>query len=160
MNLTINVQLKRDRNRLGEYELITADGERLMGPCVCLAKSDDLAARAAGNPGRDPLKPMGDMPTGLYLAAIIGPLLPARSYGLHQVIALDPVAGPARVAKDQGRRSGILVHPGPLNPAYTWWRGLRPTHGCMRTLDPDHVQLLKLIASFPHSTLHVNVSEA
>ncbi len=160
MNLTINVQLKRDRARLGEYQLITADGEHLLGPCVCLGKSDDQAARQAGNPGRDPLKPLGDMPCGLYLARTVGPLMPARSYGTHPVLALDPVAGPALIAKTQGGRSGILIHPGPLNPAYTWWRGLRPTHGCMRNLDEDHVKLMRLIATFPHSTVHVNVQQS
>lgn len=100
----------------------------------CLAKSDNAAAAAAGNPSRDPLWRLGDLPAGEYVARLEPrPMLPVETYGPHRPLRLIPQSGPALQARRNGR-TGLLLHGGVLNK----WKKLRPTLGCCR--DDDETQ--------------------
>lgn len=151
MKATIKVSLLRDRTKLGTVLAMDEDGQILAGPFPCLAISDNAAAVSAGNPRHDPLKTDGDLPTGTYRCVIIAPGLPTHSYGPGKRIMLTGIAGDAlTVSKPDavsGKpiRSGLLDHGGDLNPAYTWWQGLRPTHGCLRLKNEDMAVLVAAV---------------
>lgn len=135
--MTINISLHKDRTSLG-----TLTCGSLMAPCLAL--SDNTAAVAAGNPQHDPLKTDGDLPTGTYACQVIAAGLPQHSYGPHGRLLLTGLTGDALAVV--GVRFGLMVHGGDLNPAYTWWQGLRPTHGCLRLKDEDMAALLALLS--------------
>lgn len=139
MRTEILVILPADRSRLGRL-LVEREGRTVFGPVPCYGRSDDRTARERGNPDRDPLKPFGDTPLGVYRchlgAAAPAPAL-VRGYGPHGWVALDPVSGPALQAKKNGR-FGLLIHGGDLNAAGK----LRPTYGCVRVSNRDMVGLM------------------
>ncbi len=143
----ITVTIHKDRAALGVLicGTFTAD---------CLALSDNQAAVDAGNPTHDPLKPMGDLPTGTYRCQIVNAGDPVHSYGPHRRLLLTGINGDALTA--MAVRSGLMVHGGDLNPAYTWWGGLRPTHGCLRLKDEDMAALLGLLSG----EIEMTVTEA
>jgi hypothetical protein len=134
MRTEILVILPADRGRLGRL-LVEREGRTVFGPAPCFGRSDDRMACARGNANRDPLKPFGDTPLGVYRchlgAAAATPAL-VRSYGPHGWVALDPVSGPALQAKKNGR-FGLLIHGGDRNAAGK----LRPTYGCVRLSNRD-----------------------
>lgn len=152
MTMHVDVELYRDRSRVGNLRL--DDGERFR----CLGKSDDSAAKANGNPSRDPLKPFGDLPVGDYLACRSVPKNATpedvRSYGEGPVWVLNPKSGQALDSMLNGRH-GILIHAGdtgaPL-PAGS----LRPTHGCLRV---DGNTIAALDQRFGSTPFTVTVSE-
>lgn len=138
-SVEIWIEVTSDRSipgRLSVYRGLT----RIAGPFRCLAKSDNIAAAQAGNPTRDPMKPMGDTPLGRFAVQLIPPGLPLRSYGPGKRYLLDPVAGPALQAKKNGRR-GMEIHGGALTAT---GGKLRPTHGCIRVDDSTITALVPL----------------
>lgn len=144
----INVTLHKDRTKLGTltYDALT---------CPCLAISDNQAAIAAGNPTHDQLKVDGDLPTGTFRCQVIGPGDPSHAYGPNRRLLLIGISDNALLAMKV--RSGLLVHGGDLNPAYTWWDGLRPTHGCLRLKNED---VAALIAALGSAEIQMIVTEA
>ena len=68
MNYTLNVSLSHDRTKLGYATLVDENGLVRIGPVPVLAKADNGAAKEHGNPERDPAKPYGDTPTGVWTA--------------------------------------------------------------------------------------------
>lgn len=141
--MTITVNLHKDRRKEGE--LILESGEVFR----CFGKSDQTSADAAGNPLRNPLHKMGDLPTGTYRATKCEPH-PAtpvnlRSYGAGPYWRLFAVKGDALTATNNGRM-GIEMHGGPTGapmPA----NALRPTHGCLRVDDSTIAALAALPGS-------------
>lgn len=146
MKATIKVTLHKDRTKLGSGVVIHESGNVLCGPFPCLGISDNAAAIMAGNPTHDQLHTDGDHPTGTYRCTIIPPGLPTHSYGPGRRIMLVGIAGNALAA--MAHRSGLLDHGGDLNPAYTQWDGLRPTHGCIRWKNEDIATICTTCTAF------------
>lgn len=146
--MVIQVRLPRDRRQLGTLTLLDADGEIVFGPVPCLGKADNVVAARALNPRRDPLRAMGDTPTGSYRAMLAGPLSGAHMFGPHRVVRLEPTAGAALVAHQNGRR-GLLIHGGAPGAG----GALRPTYGCIRLADAHQSELVGTLADAigPHT---------
>jgi hypothetical protein len=144
LNLTLRYRIPANREKLGSCELVSSECELVLGPFICLARSDNQKAARAMNPTRDPLKPFGDTPAGLYRVSIEPPG-EIFAYGPGRRLLFQGIGGPAKEAMHV--RSGIMAHGGKLNPKYTWWQGLRPTYGCIRHLDADLEQILARIDS-------------
>lgn len=140
--MSLRATLPPDRAQAGTLRVL--DGHDVRLECPCLGKSDNAAAAKAGNPTRDPLRKMGDLPTGAYRArpglSLARDAASTRSYGPHPVIALEPLAGDALRAKQNGR-SGLLIHGGALGPNGK----LRPTLGCLRLSNDDQESLVVLL---------------
>jgi len=130
------------REHLGKLVASGEAGSGFLVETYCLGRSDNKAAEDAGNPGRDPLLRCGDVPTGTYKAYLYykkASPVALRSYGKADdtgqipMIALIPESGEAlKAAGKPGRRTGLAIHTGDENLKYTWWKGLRPTNGCVR----------------------------
>lgn len=144
--MKINICVSKNRNVLGKLQVL--DGDKILLECECLARADDPRAIAAGNPHREQLRRNGDTPTGRYLATVgPAPSQPRRSYGTSPVVHLAPVSGNAFLASQPPvARSGLAIHGGDLNPALTFWHGLRPTEGCVRVPPEAHSRLAELLA--------------
>ena len=155
MNLTLNVSLKQDRTKLGYATMVDADGTVLLDTVPVLAKADNATAAAHGNPDRDPQKPYGDTPTGLWTATVIPPGGDEHAYGPIRRLLLAPKSGPCTTAK----RESIECHGGDLNMAYLQWKYLRPTHGCLRFTNSDIATITQLASTCGGETL-VNVEES
>lgn len=143
MAIQIRVILPVDRTQYGTLQVSDDAGTALAGPFDCYGKSDNLSAKAKGNPTRDPTRSFGDTPTGKYRGFVNDMArTPAndKTYGPQGVISLDPQSGQAKVAKENGR-FGLLIHGGALNAAGR----LRPTFGCVRVADGDMVAILRAI---------------
>ena len=109
----------------------------------CYADADSARAKAAGNPNEDSKEPFGDHPFGAYLVAAVRWSTTAKekqAYGPVR-LALDPVAGDALVAKQNGR-NGLAIHGGPLAKDGS----LRTTFGCLR-VDDETVEALASAAA-------------
>lgn len=149
--MKIEVKLPTDRTHLGNLLLLNDDGDIVLGPVPCLANSDSEYAQINGNPTRDPLKRGGDTPLGQWTATwekftgSVGESV-EHSYGPHGKVHLHATGGDALTAQNNGR-TGICIHSGPLNPAYTATLGLRPTHGCIRIMDEPMLDLLTEMAA-------------
>jgi len=155
MSILIDVQLPRDRTQTGSLSVSDDAGTALAGPFDALGKADNAAAKARGNPTRDPTRSFGDTPTGGY-RGFVNHLTrtPAndRTYGPQAIITLDPTSGQAKIAKTNGR-FGLLIHGGDLNAAGR----LRPTFGCVRLSNPS---MKKLLAAIPDGEkIEVSVKE-
>lgn len=162
MDFTITVTLHKDRYRLGNLVIPQPASDPLpIGPivlCPCLGISDNSQAIAHHNPTRNPLLPFGDTPTGVYHGTVIPPG-DVDGYGVHERIFLTPVSGDGLVAEQApNNRSGLLIHGGKLNPAYTWWDGLRPTYGCVRVPDDGMGRILAVV-KVPGAKITVSVVE-
>jgi hypothetical protein len=156
--------LRTDRTLLGQISAFDDEGVSTAGPFPCLALSDEAYATAHGNPERDPLKTGGNTPTGTYRVSL--GRVPVAEHTLHSygeewpagsgsipVIELVALSGAALASG----RSGLWVHSGVLNPAYTQWGGLRPTFGCLRTHEADKRALIAQIEAAPSAwTLEVD----
>lgn len=147
------VELAKDRTRVGRLTLVDWRGEVIAGPFPALAKADKQSAIRNGNPKRNPIKPFGDTPTGLYELSITHPLTPPRSYGIHAAFRMNPVSGQALQAKINGR-SGLLIHGGTSGAGGR----LRPTHGCIRLFDED-IKILLDVVSEHKELLRCTVNE-
>lgn len=132
--------LPHDRTQEGVL-WATDDAGPILGRVRCKGKADNQHAIDHGNPTRDPLKPYGDTPLGVFR---MGPVewgkAPAHSYGAV-FIRLSPVSGPAWEARQNGR-AGLGAHGGDLAPD---GHSLRPTDGCPRLLNEDASALGRLV---------------
>jgi hypothetical protein len=109
------------------------------GPVRCLGKADNANAAKHGNPSRDPAKPEGDTPTGVYrITEVVRDPIPRETYG-PAFIRLSPVSGQALEAWKNGRR-GLGLHGGALRDGR-----LRPTFGCPRLDDDAADQVASLL---------------
>ena len=126
------------KDRMSEGVIEFFRDEKLLGSFRCLARSDSSAASAHGNPTRDPMRPFGDLPAGIYRAIKTIPAADRaaerRSYGTQPRFVLTPLSGPALLSV---QRWGLLIHGGDLG------RGgaLRPSHGCLRWDDSTAAQV-------------------
>ena len=152
----ILVRVAADRTQLGDLQAFDDSNTVVFGPVPCYCKADNAEAAKKGNPTRNPELRFGDTPTGTYNGFIAPPAAGAdekhvRMFGPSQVIALDPVAGQALRAKQNGR-TGILIHGGALSAAGK----LRPTFGCVRLANEHQAALLKAL---PAGKLRVRVEQ-
>jgi len=147
-----SILLSDSREKLGTITSVREDNSGILS-ARCLGRSDNAAAEDAGNPGRDPLKKCGDIPTGTYKALLYYKLpteVNKRKYGQPDetgkipLFQLLPISGDALTAsKKPYSRAGLAIHAGDLNPKYTWWEGLRPTNGCTRVFHDTMMLLVK-----------------
>ena len=160
--MQIIITLHRNRSLPGELFLI--DGETRLLVCRCLGKADSLSAAEAGNPTRDPFRRYGDTPTGKYQGSVDPPRVPAqgperakwlRSYGQWPTIRLEPIAGDALTAKNNGRR-GLLIHGGTADKV----GNLRPTNGCIRVDNVSQLSLVELLQKQKPLNLSIEITEA
>ena len=132
---TLTITVPDDRLKPGTLVLRDAGGTTLFS-CPALARS----VGHASNPARDPLKYRGDTPLGRYALTFVSHLARAVT-GIGDLwIGLDPDDfhdDDARKAELNGRR-GLGIHAGRGNAA------LKPTHGCIRLLDRDTVDLARI----------------
>lgn len=139
----IKIFLPSSRVPPGWLHLIGGLGQ-LIESFPCLGKADNERALAKGNPSRDPVRPFGDTPTGLYL-----PTKVERFSGTHERIGLAwiPMVGGGR-ANDQAatacapgkmQRTGLGIHAGRDGSK------LFPTYGCIRMLTGDFNDLIATI---------------
>lgn len=124
-----------DRRYAGYFTLVDEQGVLVMSGRA-LGKADNARAMKADNPTRDPRKPYGDTPTGIYGPShFVTPEMPHARLGKYW-IPMTGASGDAEVV-DGSTRWGILIHAGRL---HTDGR-LIPTYGCIRLSDRDLDQL-------------------
>lgn len=141
--MRIEILLPRDRSSLGTLQAFNDDGEPVVGPVKCLGKADNAAAKLHGNPDRISIKPFGDTPTGEYRVAQLishSGETEIHTYGTYPSILLDPLAGDALTAKQNGRL-GLMIHGGDAGPSGR----LRPTYGCIRVAELSERNLAALV---------------
>lgn len=145
------VNLWRDRMRDGECWLEDEHGAQIGGPWPCLGRADHEYASQHHNPERDSLKMGGDTPTGLARAvtAVSYPTY-STSYGWC-FIALQASDGNMKVAEKNGR-TGIGLHSGVPNEH----GHLRPTYGCIRTVD---AAVASIVSWFAMGPVYVEIKE-
>lgn len=160
MNLI--ARLPAGRLTIGSLTLAEGPQELFMVPCY--GKADNAAATAAGNPTRDPLRPFGDFPLGLYRVTpyiiptdqrkLLSPTF-IRTYGPYGYLICDPEEGDARTAARNGR-FGLRVHSGALDA-----RGrLRATHGCLRCADDALLRILEALRGHVDIMLRAMLAQA
>lgn len=153
--MKILVELPKDRSILGTLRLFD-DGGGEVFRCECLGKADQEAATAHGNPTRDWRLPFGDTPLGEFNVihdAISPTEANVYSFGTAYAEARFPASSEnssIRVfdlysTEWEHKRPGLMIHGGTLNAAFTFWNGLRPTHGCLRLSNADIDRLIGLI---------------
>lgn len=150
-SLTIRVELPADRTRTGTLKVVDPiTGVTLFGPVPVLGRAARNRASQEGNPNGDPLRPFGDTPTGVYnIARIVAngdsTTRPVANFGQSGSIVLDPTGGDARQAEINGR-TGLLIHAGRhAFSSVVDARALKPTNGCLRMLDWQLAELIKVI---------------
>lgn len=140
----IRLFAKLPHDRTAEGTLWAVEDARLVvGPDRCCGKADNQAAIAHGNPTRDPLKPFGDTPCGVYRIIEVD-RISDKEQNQHfgpVFLKLRPVAGDAARSGSEHNRSGFGIHGGPLLEDGQ----LRPTNGCLRTGDAFVLILADLI---------------
>lgn len=140
------VTLKPDRTRLGVVELWNTAGVLFSAPA--LGKADNAAAKARGNPTRDPAKPFGDTPLGVFTATV-------RHFTLPIAEDIEHSYGPyGWITWSVGNRIDLGLHGGDPGTAGR----LRPTHGCVRTTN-DFMRRLMDVLGPPIETIEVTVRE-
>lgn len=149
--LTIRVRLPANRLHTGTLTVVDPlTGAPLFGPVPVLGRAARNRAAQEGNPSADPLKKFGDTPTGGYRIVNIvangnGTSRPVAAFGDSGSIVLDPVSGEAAQAEANGR-TGLLIHAGRhAFSSVVDARMLKPTNGCLRMLDWDLAELIKVI---------------
>jgi len=145
----IEVRLPENRDNYGSLTVLNGLGIVIYGPVPVLGRSADYLASRNGHSNRNSLRQYGDTPLGVY-KGVAKPSSTRRyngrkysdektrsgllSYGNEGLIALDPIAGDALSAKENGGRAGLLIHSGDLRN-----KRLRPTAGCIRMF-PNHMK--------------------
>lgn len=158
-SVSLQINLYKDRTKLGQADLFDRD-ILSAGPFACLGLADRAAAASHSNPDRNPLRPFGDTPTGLYIGAVVPQSPDFRTYGAYGRIMLTPHSGQCCVAEaEPNLRMGLMIHGGALNPAYGKWGGLRPTHGCIRMADVSLHAILKYLDGIQLNRMVVKVEE-
>jgi hypothetical protein len=128
--IRLHARLPKDRTAEGTLWVTDEAGAMVGGPARCRGKADNQEAIAHDNPARDPLKPFGDHPLGVYRVVEVDRIVDQeqrRHFG-RVFLKLRPVSGDAFTAA-QNARSGFGIHGGPLLDDGR----LRPTNGCLRT---------------------------
>lgn len=151
----LQVSLFHDREKLGSYKLVNEKTNVTVQSGVVLGLSDNSAAKAHDNPMRDPLKPFGDTPTGVWIGTLFAASTDTHAYGPNKRLLLTPVSGDAKTAST---RTGIMCHGGDLNPFYKQWDGLRPTDGCLRFHDAE-IKSITDFVSAAGTKVNVTVTE-
>ncbi|MBF0249946.1 MAG: L,D-transpeptidase [Alphaproteobacteria bacterium] len=130
----ISVFVPVDRLLPGFMRVFDPDGVRVLYDLPCRTKADGADAAEHDNPHRDPTRPYGDTPTGLYRPTWISRYIARhRTFG-HHAILLEGQTGDALKAAQNGR-TGLAIHGG---------RGddkLMATYGCIRMFDRDIAML-------------------
>lgn len=154
----ITVILPHDRAVPGTLTATDAAGNPLSGPWPALGRADDGLASTRGNPGRNPLHPFGDTPTGEF--EVVG-RLPAHEdprareiFGNLGALTIRPASGQAMEADANGRTQ-FLIHGGPTLQA--------ATDGSIRIPDEAMTELLSLMPANPGAArprIRVLVGEA
>jgi hypothetical protein len=131
------VEVDAGREYLGRVTGVASRGP-VFGPDDVCATARGKAARAAGNPERDPLRPFGHVPFGTYRFRETRPIPPEHQaeYGSHALV-FEPVSGQALDAESYGRLE-LLIHGGDPGPDGR----LRRTNGDLRV---DRELLSKLV---------------
>jgi L,D-transpeptidase catalytic domain len=136
----IRVMLPKDRRTPGEIVVVDGDGVVLLGPFPCLGKGDNAGAIEHANRTRDPVRPFGDHPTGVYrITSIQRNKPPAHSYG-SAFFHIEPTEGQALEAKLAGR-VGLAIHGGDPGADGV----LRPTNGCLRVRNDVAVTMANVV---------------
>ena len=149
--MRVLIEVDGRRQRLGRLTAFLEDGRRLGPVEVCLT-ADEAAARAAGNPERDPLRPGGHAPFGTYRLREVRDV-PAASwdeYGRSSLI-FEPRSGQALQAESFGRLA-LALHGGRTGDDGR----LRPTDGGFRVEDGILPRLVE--AAQPGDALEVKES--
>jgi hypothetical protein len=145
---SVTITVPKGRMKAGSLVLRSASGQTLFS-CLALARS----VGQASNPSRDPLHYRGDTPTGRYCATFVSHL-PHPVTGIGGLwIGLDPDDfhdDQARKAELNGRR-GLGIHAGRGNIT------LKATHGCVRLLERDMIDLARIAGKLRFS---VDIVEA
>src|SRR3990167_539668 len=99
-----------NRHLPGWIQVDTDGGIVRCGPFICFGKADNERAIKGLNPGRDPVQPYGDHPSGEYVILGIADVEMEKhgSYGPVKIV-LEPVSGHALTAKQNGR-TDLLIH--------------------------------------------------
>lgn len=140
----ITITFTSDRKKSGTLVLRDPKGVTLFS-CRCLGRSVGHKTNAT----RDPLKYRGDTPVGRYALTSVSHL-PFSKIGFGSVcVTLDPdnfYDSQARRA-ELGGRNGLAIHGG---------RGdaiLKSTHGCVRLLDRDMADLVRIAGKLRFTVL-------
>jgi len=149
----IRIRLPKDRTRhgvlilgldpriKGDPRVAPGGGLALLPSILCYGKADNARAAEAGNPGRDPTRPYGDTPAGVFARTRVERFATPHPRLGRAWIPLAPVAGqPGQAAAALANgREGLGIHAG---------RGdgeLMPTYGCVRLGDRDFAVLARRI---------------
>jgi hypothetical protein len=146
--LILTIGLPAKRNRCGALTLAREGGAILLRAAPAAGFVCSVLA-TAHNPGREPVLPYGDTPTGTFRLAGVyasgdGTSLPARHFGPHGVIALEAISGQALIAASAGRGK-VLMHGGPPGPHGR----LRGTAGALRLTNEDMLTLRLAVDADP-----------
>lgn len=145
ITLHIRTEFSTDPGQTGTMRLEDEGGRLLAGPFPAYGRADTEQATRHGNPGRSPLLPYGDTPTGTFaipraVATGAGTRYAEHSYGPNGALVLRPTGGAALTAAV--KRIGLLIHGGDPGKGGV----LRATHGCVRLSDADMLRLMQAIA--------------
>ncbi|HEY9081326.1 L,D-transpeptidase [Magnetovibrio sp.] len=126
----IYVYLPTDRWKPGFIRVFDPRGAQVLYDIPCRGKAANKDAALYDNPHRDPTKPYGDTPSGLYRPARVS-AFPSkhRTFG-HYAILLEGQTGDALKAMQNGR-TGLAIH-GNRGDEH-----LMATYGCIRVFDRD-----------------------
>lgn len=173
--LQVLVELKADRRRVGRLRLVALGTGAAAGAdrgaaggaarpkdlfrCRALGLADMATALKAGNPARDPAKPFGDAPCGVWTGCRlvtrekftpqdgIGP----RWIPLHHTTAADEATRQLLNPRRPMCRWQLGIHAG-------WGNGhLMLTQGCIRVRDEDFDSLATLLGD---ATFDVRIVDA
>ena len=147
----IDISLPLSRPRPGMLVLSNTEGRPLLPPFFCLGKADNARATRAGNPDRDPTKPYGDTPAGVYAETSLVKFGAAHRRLGRAWIPIDGAEGQALRAVEGGR-TGLGIHAGRGNDR------LIPTYGCVRMLDREFDLLAHRVGRGPIVVTIVEVS--
>jgi uncharacterized membrane protein YgcG len=143
------VRVPEDRDQAGVVEI--RSNFRMVAKGIAAASASSALAAQHGNPGRDPLRPWGHPPLGLYRYLAQGPV-PAGcdiEYG-RQALVFQPETGKALEAEAFGRLL-LMVYAGPAGKAGR----LRPTQGGLRLEQSTFDALLEALAPDPQAVLSI-----
>jgi len=147
--LGITVRVPEDRDQAGVVEI--RSNSRTIAKGIAAACASGELASQHGNPGRDPLRPWGHPPLGMYRFLAQGPV-PAGcdiEYG-GQALVFQPETGKALEAEAFGRLL-LIVYAGPAGKAGR----LRPTQGGLRLEQSTFDAVVAALAPDPQAVLSI-----
>ena len=144
---TIDAYLPVDRTLPGFLRVTSPVGAQLLYDIPCRGKADSQNAAAHGNPDRDPTRPWGDIPSGVYRPTrLMRYDPPQRTFGRFAIL-LEGQDGDALLAAQRGR-TGLAIHGNRGNER------LMATYGCLRLFDRDMELLAHAIVGTVVVTVH------